>query len=945
MRRSSLLFAIFAFVMLTVNVLHAQTVVQMIEKRGEAVVEIPTSDYEQLNILSRVTTIEKISEKSVLAYLNRTQYEKAIELGFRPELHQPYYNNLRAITMAATTAEMANWDKYPTWSVYQDMMLDYAAAYPDICYLDTIGFSVEGRAILVLKISDNPQTDEDEPEFFLSGQMHGDELIGYMLPLRMIDYLLTNYGSNAQVDSLVDNLEIWINPLSNPDGTYGNDENDVSQATRYNADGVDLNRNFPDPGGNDHPDGNPTAVENLAMMDFASERHFVMSANTHSGAEVVNYPWDTWETLHADNDWWYDISRAYADKVHEQNSDYMTLQDNGITNGYQWYSIDGSRQDYMNYFQNCRETTLEWSNQKLLDAEDLPDHWLYNRDALLDYFAEARKGIHGIITDSVTGEPLEAEIRIQEHDFHNSFVTSALPAGDYHRPLAPGTWELSFSKEGYQTKTLAFNLEQDETIIQNVQLVSLDILPPDADFFVRDTLAECSGEVNFSNLTEGAGEMFYLWDFGDGTTSTEENPVHRYYENGTYTVSLEVSNENGSDTEIKNEYLYLDLSEFDSLHNATLCENSGVMTLQAFSDGDVYWYENQTDETAIASGNTYTTPVLTESHTYFAEAEFPGETGLLGEPDNSEGGSYNNDGAVHYLVFDCYQTGIINSVKVYAGSSGDRIISLQDNAGNVLESQNISIAEGEQTINLDFVVYPGNDYRLAANADCDLLQGETGWMSSFDYPYEWADIMSIKDSDSGSGWSGSESFYPYFYNWEVSTPDCYSERVPVFAALNEAPQADFEPLHDGLLVDFDNNSLFAETYAWDFGDGNSSVETNPQHAYDSVGEYTVQLTAYNACGSNQYSEEIVVSQSSVNPADFADLKVYPNPASDFLQVSVPAEWEGAALAFYNASGKQVFAGKLHSLEMKINVSDLQAGLHLLRISKTNKSIHRKIVIH
>ena len=56
------------------------------------------------------------------------------------------------------------------------------------------------------------------------------------------------------------------------------------------------------------------------MMKFMREHKFALSANFHSGAEVVNYPWDRWWWLHADNDWFYNISRKYADTVHLYSS-------------------------------------------------------------------------------------------------------------------------------------------------------------------------------------------------------------------------------------------------------------------------------------------------------------------------------------------------------------------------------------------------------------------------------------------------------------------------------------------------------------------------------------------------------------------------------------------------------------------------------------------------
>ena len=136
-----------------------------------------------------------------------------------------------------------NWQSYPTCSQYDSMMTEFAADYPSICKLDTIGTSVDGRLVLVLKISSD-LTSETKPQVFYSSTIHGDEPPGFVLMLRLADYLLSNYTSDPRVKNLVDNLGIWINPLANPDGTYTSG-NTITSPTRYNADGVDLNRNFP----------------------------------------------------------------------------------------------------------------------------------------------------------------------------------------------------------------------------------------------------------------------------------------------------------------------------------------------------------------------------------------------------------------------------------------------------------------------------------------------------------------------------------------------------------------------------------------------------------------------------------------------------------------------------------------------------------------------------
>ena len=92
---------------------------------------------------------------------------------------------------------------------------------------------------------------------------------------------MSNYGTNPKITNLINNIEIWINPLSNPDGTYWGGNNTVADSRRYLANDVDANRNFPDIEDGDHPDGNAWAKETMLMMDFADAHNFVMSANIY----------------------------------------------------------------------------------------------------------------------------------------------------------------------------------------------------------------------------------------------------------------------------------------------------------------------------------------------------------------------------------------------------------------------------------------------------------------------------------------------------------------------------------------------------------------------------------------------------------------------------------------------------------------------------------------
>jgi hypothetical protein len=437
---------------------------------GETYLKMSISSPKEINTLTRIVSIDNVIGNEVYAYANPTELEKLKALGYTFEV-LPHPGTLIIPRMASTKEEMRQWDSYPTYDAYVDMMYQFETDYPDICRIENIGQTVQGRDLLFAVISDNVDNEEAEPEFMYTSTVHGDETTGYVLMLRLIDYLLTNYGEDDRITNMVDNMEIWINPLANPDGTYHGGNNTVWGAWRGNANGVDLNRNFPDPAEGQHPDGNPWQPETIAMMDLAEAHNFVHSANFHGGTEVVNYPWDTWEHLHADDEWYQVISHEYADTAQANSPPgYMSGFDDGITNGYQWYRITGGRQDYMNYFRGCREVTIEISDTKLLPESQLPAHWEYNWRSFLNYIENVMYGIRGIVTDE-EGNPLEAKITILDHDFDNSEVFSDPDIGDYYRMLLPDRYDVEFSASGFLPQTI-YNVRVNESgaTILNIQL-------------------------------------------------------------------------------------------------------------------------------------------------------------------------------------------------------------------------------------------------------------------------------------------------------------------------------------------------------------------------------------------------------------------------------------------------------------------------------------------
>lgn len=437
-----------------------------------------------------IDSVNRSSGAIIVDLRNGYEFDKLLSYGFDavrlPDVTRDYYEYLISCSSDDPMQAYYSIDEYHTF------MQQTAALYPNICSLVQYGTSGQNRPLYALKISDNVQINESEPELKYIGSIHGDETVGYDMLIRLIQLLTSQYGIDPRITNIVNNTEMWISPMMNPDGYV--------LGQRYNAAGIDLNRNFPMPTGVDHPDDNNWGIENIAMMDFSNAHNFALSINFHGGALVINYPWDYTPVLATDDALLQQLSLTYS--MHNQPMYNSTEFPQGITNGAAWYIITGSMQDWNYGFTSCIEVTAEISNTKWPAASTLDTYWAQNQESLLSYIEFAQRGIIGIVTNNAQ-TPIPATIKISGN---TKWIRNDPVVGDYHRILLPGTYTVNVSSPGYINQSVVVTVPPSGYVTQNFVLEAAQ-------------LTSCSGQVRDLAGLPIAGALITMGDEGSQAVS------------------------------------------------------------------------------------------------------------------------------------------------------------------------------------------------------------------------------------------------------------------------------------------------------------------------------------------------------------------------------------------------------------------------------------------
>jgi len=368
--------------------------------------------------------------------------------------------------------------------------------------------------------------------------------------------------------------------------------------------------------------------------------------------------------------------------------------------------------------------------------------------------------------------------------------------------------------------------------------------PPVANF-TSDITSTCTGAIQFTDASTGADS--WSWNFGDGGTSTEQNPLYTYATNGTFTVSLTATNAYGTDVFSISDMITVDMPIAPTTTGASSC-GPATLTLNASGSGTLVWYDAATGGTEVTTGASYTT-AFANTTTYYVENYIPGAVQTVGP---AVGGASRNVAAIEY--FDVYEQMTLVSVQAMAGTAGNKTITLLDNLGNTVHTASVNVGTTTTTVTLNWVIEPGTGYQLLTPVNSTLYRINGG----ITYPYTIPDLVSITGCDIGSTY-----FYSWF-NWTVESMGCSSPRTPVTATINTIP-TDVTVTGGGTQcggsMTLNATGGTGGTIYWQntTSNGTSTVTASSSQTVSANGTYYFRAQSAAGCWGNQGSASVTIN--------------------------------------------------------------------------------------
>jgi len=376
-----------------------------------------------------------------------------------------------------------------------DSLQRFEELHPSLCRAESLGYSTnDSMPIWGLKISNNPYENENKPAIFINGIIHAEEVVGGSVCIFLADTLLTSYGIEDDITRWVDEMEIWIVPVVNPEGyqvvldsmdiyyrknkrdNNGNGIFDYDPEPRGDCDGVDLNRNFPVnwDGADSEPNicessyRGPSAgseSETQAMIRLCERERFVASVWYHSSQtgtfnEKIIYPyrWATTGESAPDYSTLSSIAMGYANSLvkHDLGNPYdFDYNRNMNGNSPDWH--------YVNYGAMAFIVEIDTTTQPTGELLDFAVHNQFNG---LCYLLDRTLGCGFKVTakDCDSDSALVATIHFKNEsgDFWLKSADTDPLHGTLFRLTKQADYTVIAEALGFESETLTVTLDSDE---------------------------------------------------------------------------------------------------------------------------------------------------------------------------------------------------------------------------------------------------------------------------------------------------------------------------------------------------------------------------------------------------------------------------------------------------------------------------------------------------
>lgn len=370
---------------------------------------------------------------------------------------------------------------------------------------------------------------------------------------------------------------------------------------------------------------------------------------------------------------------------------------------------------------------------------------------------------------------------------------------------------------------------------------------------------------------------------------------------------------------------------------------------------EYFWYERAFGGSYLNVGNTYNTPVLNDTTTYWVEGRNPyfATVGKLDTTTNGSGGEYYDffqDGLRFDVNFDVN----IDSVTVYprlinGATNADIVINIRDNSGTLLHTVTTTYwgTTSDTTIYVGASLAPGTDYTMDADGTTrnaiELFRNGAGTVI---YPLEEREEQVVSITKPINNLLG---FYYFFYNIQIEYLGCPSARVPVTAYVHPN---DIQLDSTATLSDPATGTGSATVTATG-GSGNYTYSWNTTPAQTTAtatgllpGTYTVTVTDGAGCSEVATVSVFVVSTQEVANVELFNL--YPNPTTGWFNLDLElASTSDVQVEIYNSIGQVVYSAEEERLENKqfnFDFSTYPAGMYQVRVRVNNDFITKTLMI-